>query len=124
MANWSILLALSGFRYNGPKGQLAFNPIFRPENFRSFFSTAEGWGTYSQVRLQNSQVSELNLDYGKLRLSHFSVPLPAGAKVTRLSANIGRQIYNAGVSDGSVVVKLPNLDIKSGQKLTVKAELS
>jgi uncharacterized protein (DUF608 family) len=46
MASWSTVLALSGFSYDAPKAQLDVAPRLRRAPFRSFWSTASGWGTF------------------------------------------------------------------------------
>src|SRR5205807_5516219 len=48
MASWSLLLALSGFRYSAPAGQISFEPVINANKFRSFFSTGAGWGSFAQ----------------------------------------------------------------------------
>jgi non-lysosomal glucosylceramidase len=48
MASWGVLLALSGYTHHGPKGHLGFGPRVTPEDFRCAFTTAEGWGSFSQ----------------------------------------------------------------------------
>jgi hypothetical protein len=41
----------------------------QPENFRAAFTTAEGWGTYSQ-KIENGQLAaSLELKWGRLRLT-------------------------------------------------------
>ena len=49
MSSWSLLLAASGFRCDGPAGTLEFAPNLTPERFKSFFSGPEGWGWLEQV---------------------------------------------------------------------------
>ena len=48
MASYGVFLAACGYEYHGPKRHLAFAPRLSPENFRAAFTTAEGWGTFSQ----------------------------------------------------------------------------
>ena len=50
MASYGVFLAACGYEYHGPKGHLAFAPRLTPEDFRAAFTTAEGWGTFSQKR--------------------------------------------------------------------------
>ena len=49
MSSWSLLTALSGYRYDGPVQTLWFQPHMTPDNFQSFFVAAEGWGSLRQV---------------------------------------------------------------------------
>src|SRR5881397_3957504 len=48
LASWGCLIALSGFVYDGPAGRLGFAPRWQQENFKAFFTAAEGWGSLSQ----------------------------------------------------------------------------
>ena len=47
MAAWSGVLALSGFVYDGVAKSLAALPRVGGEDFRCFWSTATGWGSFS-----------------------------------------------------------------------------
>jgi hypothetical protein len=47
MAAWSGVLALSGFRYHGPKAAVVAVPKILRDRFTCFWSTATGWGTFS-----------------------------------------------------------------------------
>ena len=82
MASHGIFLAACGFEYHGPKGRLGFAPRLAPENFKAAFTTAEGWGTYSQkfeMSPLNAPVSveaTLALKWGSLRLATFTLALP------------------------------------------------
>jgi len=44
MASYSLLLALSGFRYSAVEGKIAFQPAVHREDFRSFFAAGTAWG--------------------------------------------------------------------------------
>ncbi|WP_111708509.1 GH116 family glycosyl hydrolase [Lutibacter citreus] len=68
MQSWNVLRSLSGFEYNGPKGKLGYNPRITPENFKSFFSSAEGWGSIIQKRNGVSQTNNIEIKYGNLDL--------------------------------------------------------
>ena len=49
MAAWSGLLALSGFRYHGATEAVTVLPRTSAAEFRCFWSTAAGWGTYTMT---------------------------------------------------------------------------
>ena len=76
MHAWNVLLALSGYTYDGPAGKIGFDPKITPEHFKSFFSAAEGWGTYEQKRTSKGQTAHLYLAYGQLQLKTLSFVLP------------------------------------------------
>jgi uncharacterized protein (DUF608 family) len=76
LASWGCLLAVSGFSYDGPAGKIGFAPKLTPENFKVFFSAAEGWGNYRQTRGENLQRSHLDLKWGRLELNSITLELP------------------------------------------------
>ena len=44
MSSWALLLALSGFQYDGVNRKISFSPKINQENFSTFWSTGSGWG--------------------------------------------------------------------------------
>ena len=46
MASWSVLIALSGFKYDMVEKTISFNPKINNERFKTFWSTGTAWGTY------------------------------------------------------------------------------
>ncbi|HKG08466.1 MAG TPA: GH116 family glycosyl hydrolase, partial [Pedobacter sp.] len=50
MASYGTFITACGFEYHGPKGHIAFAPKWNKENFKAPFTSAEGWGTYSQQK--------------------------------------------------------------------------
>ena len=67
MSSWSILLALSGYEYDGPSRMLKFAPRFKPEKFKAFFCGPEGWGSLEQTRDGNGQHSTIAVVEGTPR---------------------------------------------------------
>jgi hypothetical protein len=82
MSAWSGILALSGFRYHGTEKSVAAAPKINPANFRSFWSTATGWGTFSQLIENGRTRFTLSLLSGKLpcRSVELERDAPAPAK--------------------------------------------
>ena len=78
MASWGVLLAIEGFSYSGPDSALGFAPRLRPENFRGFFSAAEGWGTIGQRRSSGRQSNEVHVSHGRLPLRELDLEVPQG----------------------------------------------
>jgi hypothetical protein len=68
MMSYGVFLAACGYEYHGPKGRLAFAPRLTPDDFRAPFTSAEGWGTFSQVRDGATQQHRIDLKWGRLRL--------------------------------------------------------
>lgn len=47
MSSWSTMLAMSGFRYDGPNQAVSIVPPARSDVFVSLWATGTGWGRYS-----------------------------------------------------------------------------
>jgi uncharacterized protein (DUF608 family) len=78
MSSWSILLALSGFEYDGPAKALTFAPRITPEDFKAFFCGPEGWGSLRQRREGQGQRNTISVAEGRLPLAelHLAVNEP------------------------------------------------
>jgi non-lysosomal glucosylceramidase len=76
LASWGVLLALQDMQYDGPNGSLSFAPKIGKENFRSFFTAAEGWGTLQQQITPTQQSATVMLDYGKVKVRSLGVEVP------------------------------------------------
>ncbi len=68
MAAWTTVLALSGFAYDAPSGKLQVAPRLRRAQFRSFWSTATGWGTF-----ELGQKFTLKVEAGRLEIQSLSL---------------------------------------------------
>ena len=80
-ASYSLFLAACGFSYDGPAGLIAFDPKIGPEDFKTPFTAAEGWGTFEQKRLAGGGWSaRFKVAHGSLTLREIRLPwLQAGA---------------------------------------------
>jgi non-lysosomal glucosylceramidase len=78
MSSWALLLALSGFRYDGPSRALRFQPAVTPERFQSFFTGPEAWGSLSQERAGAVQIVEIQVVEGHLPVDSLRLAAPAG----------------------------------------------
>ena len=81
LSSWSSLLALQGFSYDGPDQSIGFQPVWQPENHRSFFTAAEGWGLFSQTLAGSRQTATIDLKYGDLDLRTITLAVPDQQKV-------------------------------------------
>ena len=85
MSSWSILLALSGYEYDGPARVLRFAPRITPENFKAFFCGPEGWGSLQQTRDEQGQRSTVTVVEGRLAVAQLLLAAkepPKNARVT------------------------------------------
>ncbi|MET9271567.1 GH116 family glycosyl hydrolase [Kribbella sp. NPDC003557] len=72
MMGYGVYLAACGYEYHGPRGHLGFAPRIHPENFRSAFTAAEGWGSYRQRRTPGNLSASIEIRYGRLTLNTLS----------------------------------------------------
>ncbi len=120
MSSWSVLTALSGFRYDGTTATLLLTPRIQKDAFKSLFTGPEGWGSVNQVRKPQSQRNELHVVEGQLKLG--TLHLEAAHSVKKATVTIGTRRLAATVShEGSnAVVTLPaGTVVKQGEKLAV-----
>jgi hypothetical protein len=85
MSGWSVLEALSGFRYDATGDRLSFAPAGAPDDFRAPFITGAGWGSFAQTRDAVGGSATLTGAYGELRLRRLDLDgLPPGGIDVRL----------------------------------------
>jgi uncharacterized protein (DUF608 family) len=87
MASYGTFITACGFEYHGPKGYMKFAPKLQPENFKAPFTSASGWGTFSQQKNEAGLKASLKLNYGQLNLKTFH--LEHDKKPTHVTAMIG-----------------------------------
>ncbi len=121
MASYAVLLALTGFRYSAPQKYLKFAPKVNKENFRTFFSTATGWGLYSQKMDHEGAEFSLKLEYGSLRLDMLELP-KVEARKNALTVSLNGRKIDAKIKKtrDSIKVLLESTLIKKGQTLSIK----
>ncbi len=109
MSNWSILLACQGCVYDGPAGLIGFEPVWQPQDHRSFFTAAEGWGLYEQRRNGRTQTHRIDVRFGKLRVRALVFELPENATLGQATVSVaGRQVRPEATHDGRrVTLTLP-----------------
>jgi uncharacterized protein (DUF608 family) len=98
MASYGAFIAACGYEYHGPKGYLAFAPRINPQNFEAAFTTADGWGSFSQKISAHSQTQQIELKYGTLKLNEMQFvlgtpygELAAGVKPVHVTAKLNGQ---------------------------------
>jgi non-lysosomal glucosylceramidase len=122
LACWGCLIALSGFVYDGPAGRLGFAPRWQAENFRAFFTGAEGWGTLEQVRDGRSQTNRIVVKHGEVRLLEFFTELSAGTQSPRVRVELEGQSPSAKLRHArrrTELVFAQPIVVRAGQTLSV-----
>jgi uncharacterized protein (DUF608 family) len=106
MAGYGVYLAACGYGYHGPQGRLVFAPRLAPEDFRAAFTTAEGWGAFSQKREGQVQRDTVELKWGKLRARSLAFEVGEGFRPGQAAVTV----------DGKAVAASHSLE---GRRLTV-----
>ena len=91
MASYGTFVAACGYKYHGPKGYLAFAPRINPDDFKAAFTTAQGWGSFSQKISQQNQMNKIELKHGTLKLSEMRFELAKGVRPARVTAELNGQ---------------------------------
>jgi hypothetical protein len=117
MASYGVYLAACGFSYNGPRGHIGFTPKLTPGNFRCAFTSAEGWGTFSQKRTGQGTKCEILLHWGRLKLNSLSLALRTNAVTERVRIKLnGRTIQSQQSQNGTEVT----ITLNAPTELTAK----
>jgi non-lysosomal glucosylceramidase len=124
LASWSVLLALSGYRYSAQEQSLSFAPLLNAEDFQCFFAAGSGWGAYSQ-RIQNSSlVSQLGVHHGQVALRYLKLRNETSGVLTvkNLTGPPGKSIaeYKVKTQGKDVILEFADaLIIPAGNSLRV-----
>ncbi len=95
MASYGVFLATCGFEYHGPKQHIGFSPRVSPDSFRAPFTSAEGWGTFSQQRSAEQHTAVIDVAWGRLALKTIALAVPDGLTVGRCVASLGNSAIDA-----------------------------
>lgn len=125
LASWSVLIALSGFRYSAVEQRLAFAPVINSRDFNCFFAAGTAWGVYSQKVENSSQAARLEVLHGELPLQYLTLKNETGER--NLSAAefriAGKQVSSPrlNTSGGSVQIDLGrDVRIAAGSELSLR----
>ena len=123
MASYGVFLAACGYEYHGPKAYLAFAPRLSPENFRAAFTTAEGWGTFSQKDDAGGRKAVVAVRWGKLALKTLALATIAGMNPANVKATLAGKPVEArlAITNGRATIEFAGpIMIESGQELAVE----
>ncbi|MCG8306236.1 MAG: hypothetical protein MI975_02515 [Cytophagales bacterium] len=122
MSGYAPFVSASGFYFHGSKGIVGFEPKINPENFKSAFIGAEGWGQFSQKLEHGQQYCTIELKHGTLDLNQIKLVsgLDKDAKSVKVFMN-GASIQTRFEGTGkSILIELNHLSLKAGDKLEIK----
>jgi hypothetical protein len=127
MASYAVYLALLGWEYHGPRGHLGFAPRLQPNEFRSAFTAAEGWGTISQQRTGADQIQRIKSLYGRVQLETLAFELPARTTLRQAAVLIDNRSLAAKAEQDDRNVSLA-LDrpvvVEAGQTLEIRFDFN
>ncbi len=121
LASWGVYLALCGFEYSGPEGRLGFAPRVTPEDFRCAFTTAAGWGMFTQKRAGGRQIGNIEVQWGELSVQTliFAVPEHIRGATPSLAHNDQALNVQTHLEGERMTVQLSRrLTLRSGDRLT------
>jgi non-lysosomal glucosylceramidase len=122
MASYGTFITACGFEYYGPKGFIRFAPKWDKENFKVPFTSAQGWGVYSQKKAGGKQEHFFELKYGSLHLQQISLEKVDEQKVGSISIMMrGQKIPNNFIQTGTtILVTLSQpINIQTNQSLMI-----
>ena len=122
MHSWNILLSLSGFVYDGPARKIGFAPRLAPEDFKCFFSAAEGWGQIGQKIADGRQQETIEVKWGTLRLKQLKFALAENLKSPKVKVtNNSKPVsFTHKVVNGEIFISFySEQTIEAGQQMVV-----
>jgi len=122
MSSWSLLIAAQGLVLDGPKGLLGFKPNWQPEDHRSFYTAAEGWGLFVQERSPGRQTERIEVRHGRLRLTELVFELPADAESATATVTVAGRPLEATLRRDGAQAKLAlasDVTVLEGQTLEI-----
>ncbi|AKU18658.1 hypothetical protein VV02_05335 [Luteipulveratus mongoliensis] len=122
LSSWSLLTGAQGFAFSGPDRAITFQPTWKPQDHRSFFSTGQSWGTFAQKRSGRTQSDSIKVRHGELTVQRLTLSVPAGTRqVSLVGADpkvAGASVTTAGTT---ATIQLPRpVAVRQGQELRVQ----
>ena len=106
LANWGLLIALSGFTFDAPGKAYGFAPKISAEDFKTFWSTGTGWGTFAQQIGKDKARAELSVLFGRLDVKRLSLAIGGGADAKVFKGNEEIPCHTEPAEDGGTAVVL------------------
>lgn len=120
MASYGILHAVQDYWYDGPAGVMGFSPKLTANNFKGFFTSAEGWGNISQTRSNSQQQNSIDVKYGRLSLQKVIFSVPEGMTPQKVEVYCNdKQVASTFNVSNKIEVSFKKLNLNNGDKLRV-----
>ncbi len=125
MSVWSILLACQGCVYEGPAGRIGFRPVWTPEDHRSMFTAAEGYGLFRQSRSGAVQKERIEVRSGKLRVRSLVFQLADRARARAATVRLGEKALDALLTADGADVRIDLAEpvvVEAGEAIEVEIQ--
>ncbi len=117
MASWAVMLALSGYQYDGITGFIAFSPKINTEDFSTFWSSGTGWGSFSL----NGDEAVLKVEYGSLKLDKLGLSRDYGFRsIKAIRVRSGKAAASLRTEKDLAVVYLDeSVELRPGDRIEI-----
>jgi hypothetical protein len=129
MASYGVFLAACGYEYHGPNGHLGFAPRVTsetpgmPSQFKAAFTTAQGWGAFSQQASSAALNCRIDLKWGTLTLRSLALELPENLSPTtfQVTSNHRPVACEHSLKGRRILLTLQKvLDLRPNQTLEIR----
>jgi hypothetical protein len=127
MSSYGVFLAACGFECDGPAGVMGFDPKLEPNKFKAAFTTAEGWGSYSQDRGTDRMACRIDVRDGSLTLREFRATVHEVKSVASVAVKLGEAPIKATLIDGHPRMRVQfeqPVRLRAGDALDVRFEFT
>jgi len=119
-ASAGLLLALSGYEYDGPLKLLRFTPRSTPHKFKSFFIGPEGWGSLTQLREGAAQKNTVSVSEGTFALAKLHLQPKGEVKKAEVTAAGKKVEATLKIENAEAVITLSSpATLNAGESLEV-----
>jgi hypothetical protein len=121
LSSWSLLLALSGFRWSAPEETLRFVPALPGKRFRCFYSNGHAWGTASEGRSGRKALVSFSVEGGTLAVKRLKLS-PDLTRLDRVWTEPSRTFLKGTLSrrrEESLVEFSDSVKLNAGQALVL-----
>ncbi len=121
MASYGTFISACGFECNGPQAHIGFAPKISPENFKCPFTSAGGWGTFSQKIIDGKLAAEIKVQHGNLKLKTIALQT-SGTTVGAIKVSQGQNSLPARIEldNARVIISLADTTgIAAGESLKI-----
>lgn len=122
MASYACFISACGYEYRGPDSYISFDPRITPNSFKAAFTSAQGWGTFTQEATPARMEASVTIKWGLLPLKTLGLQPVEGFHVKAVQARFQGTVINATfdtLPDRLNITFDSPLSLKSGERLVV-----